>query len=130
MKQERDMQEGHNQSAGLSASEELLARTFEGWREEFRSILENHRREIQARLEKIEREIEKKSDKENVEILVRGIHDELRRHADEIDRLHVRVGAKLGTETMWKLAALLLSVAGAVGGLIGFLIHLLMRIKP
>ena len=59
--------------SGLSASEELLARTFDHWREEFRSILESHRREIQDRLEKIEREIEKKSDKENVEVLVRSI---------------------------------------------------------
>ena len=124
------MQDGPNHGVGLSASEELLARTFDGWREEFRAILETHRREIQARLEKIEREIEKKSDKENVEIMVRGIHDELRRHADEIDRLHVRVTAKMGTETMWKLAALLLAVAGAVGGLFGFLIHLLMRLRP
>ena len=124
------MPEGQSHSAGLSPHEELLARTFADWRDEFRTILEGHRREIQARLEKIEREIEKKSDKENVEILVRGIHDELRRHAEEIDRLHVRVSAKLGTETMWKLAALLLAVAGAVGGLIGFLIHLLLRIKP
>jgi hypothetical protein len=115
---------------GLSAHEELLARTFEGWREEFRGILENHRREIQARLEKIEREIEKKSDKENVEILVRGIHEELRRHGEEISRLHGRVSTKVGTETMWKLSALLLSVAGGVGALIGFLIHLMMRIKP
>ena len=55
--------------SGLSASEELLARTFDHWREEFRSILESHRREIQDRLEKIEREIEKKSDKENVEVI-------------------------------------------------------------
>jgi len=47
------------QPTGLSASEELLARTFDHWREEFRSILESHRREIQDRLEKIEREIEK-----------------------------------------------------------------------
>lgn len=124
------MPETNNQIAGLSAHEELLARTFEGWREEFRGILENHRREIQARLEKIEREIDRKSDKENVEIIVRGIHDELRRHAEEIDRLHVRVTSKMGTETMWKLAALLLSVAGTVGALIGFLIHLLLRLKP
>ena len=124
------MPETNNQMIGLSVHEELLARTFEGWREEFRGILENHRREIQARLEKIEREIEKKSDKENVEILVRGIHEELRRHGEEISRLHSRVSAKVGAETMWKLAALLLSVAGTVGALIGFLIHLLMRIKP
>jgi hypothetical protein len=51
---------------GLTASEEMLARTFDAWRKEFRGILENHRREIQDRLEKIEREIEKKSDKEKI----------------------------------------------------------------
>ena len=73
--------------SGLSASEELLARTFDHWREEFRSILESHRREIQDRLEKIEREIEKKSDKENVEVLVRSIYSDLHRHAEE--RRHV-----------------------------------------
>ena len=39
---------------GLTASEEMLARTFDTWRKEFRGILENHRREIQDRLEKIE----------------------------------------------------------------------------
>lgn len=82
--------------SGLSASEELLARTFEHWREEFRSILENHRREIQDRLEKIEREIEKKSDKENVEVLVRSIYSDLHRHAEEIDRLHARSAPRWG----------------------------------
>ena len=72
-------------------SERMLARTFESWRAEFRSILEDHRREIQARLEKIEREIEKKSDKENVELIVRGINDELTRHAEQITCLHAAV---------------------------------------
>jgi len=107
---------------GLSASEELLARTFDHWREEFRSILE-----IQDRLEKIEREIEKKSDKENVEVLVRSIYSDLHRHAEEIDRLHARVGSKMGTETMWKIVGLVLTIGSTVGGLIGFLIHLLLR---
>ena len=123
------MTEPQGAQPAYSPAEELLVRTFADWRDEFRTILESHRREIQDRLEKIEREIEKKSDKENVDILVRGIKDELHRHADEIDRLHVRVASKMGTETMWKLAALLLAVAGAVGGLIGFLIHLLMRVR-
>jgi len=104
--------------SGLSASEELLARTFEHWREEFRSILENHRREIQDRLEKIEREIEKKSDKENVEVLVRSIYSDLHRHAE------------MGTETMWKIVGLVLTIGSTIGGLVGFLIHLLLKVNP
>jgi predicted phage gp36 major capsid-like protein len=114
----------------LTASEELLARTFDAWRKEFRGILENHRREIQDRLEKIEREIEKKSDKENVDVLVRGINADLHRHAEEIDRLHNRVSAKVGTETMWKIVGLTLGIGTAVGGLIGYLINLTLRLKP
>jgi len=51
---------------GWVESERLLAKTFDAWRAEFRSILEDHRRDIQDRLEHIEREIEKKSDKENL----------------------------------------------------------------
>lgn len=109
--------------------EEFLARTFDAWRQEFRNILENHRREIQDRLEKIEREIEKKSDKENVDVLVRGIHVELHRHTEEINRLHSRVSAKLGTDTMWKIAGLALAIGGSVGGLIGFLINLIMKVR-
>ena len=67
---------------GWVESERLLAKTFDQWRSEFRSILEEHRRDIQDRLEHIEREIEKKSDKDNVELMVRGINDELTRHAE------------------------------------------------
>jgi len=115
---------------GLSASEELLARTFDTWRQEFRDILENHRREIQARLEKIEREIEKKSDKENVDVLVRGIYSDLHRHAEEIDRLHARVSTKIGADTMWKIIGLALGIGTAVGGLIGYLINLTLKLKP
>lgn len=106
-------------------SERLLARTFESWRAEFRTILEDHRREIQARLEKIEREIEKKSDKENVDLLVRNIQDDLRRHADDIKNLQSGMNEKMGVETMWKVIGLVLTVGGAVGGIVGFLIHLL-----
>lgn len=57
-------------------------------------------------------------------------HEELHRHADEINRLHSRVGAKLGTETMWKIAGFALAIGGSVGGLIGFLINLLMKVRP
>lgn len=115
------------QQAIMNLTEELLARTFDSWREEFKHILEGHRREIQARLEQIEREIEKKSDKENVDILVRNIHEELRRHAEELNRLHGRVSAKMGTDTMWKIVGLVLAIGTSIGGLIGFLINLLMK---
>jgi predicted phage gp36 major capsid-like protein len=103
-------------------SERLLVRTFESWRAEFRSILEDHRREIQARLEKIEREIEKKSDKENVDLLVRSV---LHRHAEDIKNLQTGLNEKMGVETMWKVVGLVLTVGGAVGGVVGFVVHLL-----
>jgi len=106
-------------------SERLLVRTFDAWRAEFRSILEDHRREIQARLEKIEREIEKKSDKENVDLLARSIHEELRRHADDIKNLYAGLNDKLGIETMWKVVGLVLTLGSVFGGVVGFMIHLL-----
>jgi len=118
------------QTGGIACHEEFLTWTFDAWRQEFRNILENRRREIQDRIEKIERDIEKKSDKKNVDVLVRGIHEELHRHADEINRLHSRVGEKLGTETMWKIAGFALAIGGSVGGLIGFLINLMMKVRP
>ena len=106
-------------------SERLLVRTFDAWRAEFRSILEDHRREIQARLEKIEREIEKKSDKENVDLLARSIHEELRRHADDIKNLYAGLNDKLGIKTMWKVVGLVLTLGSVFGGVVGFVIHLL-----
>ena len=106
-------------------SERLLVRTFESWRAEFRSILVDHRREIQARLEKIEREIEKKSDKENVDLLVRSVQDELHRHTEDIKNLQTGLNEKMGVETMWKVVGLVLTVGGAVGGVVGFVVHLL-----
>ncbi len=116
--------EKENGSQELEKSERLLARTFESWRAEFRSILEDHRRDIQARLEKIEREIEKKSDKENVELIARGIREELCRHADDIKDLYAGLSRKMGTETMWKVIGLALALSGALGGILGFLIRL------
>jgi len=106
-------------------SERLLARTFDSWRAEFRAILEDHRREIQARLEKIEREIEKKSDKENVDLVVRNIQGDLRRHSDDIKNLQTGLNQKMGVETMWKVVGLVLAISGAVGGVVGFLIRVL-----
>ena len=111
-------------------NEELLTNTFATWRAEFRRILADHRQEIQTRLERIEQEIEKKSDKENVELLARSIHHELRRHSDEINRLHARVSTKMGTETMWKIVGLTLTVGAAVGGLISYLINLTLKLNP
>ncbi len=117
------------ENQNYSITKEMLSQTFDSWREEFRDILESHRREIQARLEMIEREIEKKSDKENVDILVRNIHDELRRHAEELNRLHGRVSTKMGTETMWKIVGLTLSLGTIIGGLVGFMLNIIMRMK-
>ncbi len=104
-------------------SQGLLARTFDSWRAEFRSILEDHRREIQTRLEKIEHEIEKKSDKENVDLLVRSVQDDLHRYAEDIKNLQAGLNEKMGIETMWKVIGLVLTVGGAVGGIVGFLVH-------
>ena len=106
-------------------NERLLARTFDSWRAEFRAILEDHRREIQARLEKIEREIEKKSDKENVDLVVRNIQGDLRRHSDDIKNLQTGLNQKMGVETMWKVVGLVLAISGVVGGVVGFLIRVL-----
>ena len=119
-------EKGHGQvPCNWEQSERLLARTFDSWRAEFRAILEDHRREIQARLEKIEREIEKKSDKENVDLVVRNIQSDLRRHSDDIKNLQTGLNQKMGVETMWKVIGLVLAISGAVGGVVGFLIRML-----
>jgi hypothetical protein len=107
--------------------ESLLARTFDAWRAEFRSILEDHRREIHLRLEQIEREIEKKSDKEHVDLLVRSIHADLRRHSDDIKNLYAGMNDKMGTETMWKVVGLVLGLGGLLGGLVGFAVRVLTK---
>ena len=110
---------------GWADGERLLVRTFDAWRAEFRRILEDHRREIQDRLEKIEREIEKKSDKENVDLLVRGVQDELHRHTEEIKNLQKGLNEKMGVETMWKVIGLVLTLGSVFGGIVGFVVHLL-----
>ena len=112
---------------GWVESERLLAKTFDAWRAEFRLILEEHRRDIQNRLEKIEREIEKKSDKENVELVVRGINDELARHAEEIKGLHTSLEGKVGVETMWKVAGLVVALGGIISGIISAIINYFAR---
>jgi hypothetical protein len=105
----------------------FLSETFDTWRAEFRRILEDHRREIQNRLEKIEREIEKKSDKENVDLLARSIREELRRHTEDIKNLYVGLNEKMGVDTMWKVICLVLTLGSALGGVVGFTVHLLLR---
>ncbi len=120
------MTDNKQDDRGLTESERLLANTFDAWRAEFRSILEDHRREIQVRLEKIEREIEKKSDKENVELVVRGIREELSRHTEDIKDLYVGLNKKMGIETMWKVVGLVLALSGVLGGIVGFIVRMLL----
>jgi predicted phage gp36 major capsid-like protein len=112
---------------GWVESERLLARTFDQWRAEFREILEDHRRDIQGRLETIERRIELKSDKESVDLIVRGIHEELTRHADDIKSLRTEVGTRVGTDTLWKIAGLVVKLGGVLSGIISILINHLQR---
>ena len=108
---------------GWVDSERLLVKTFDQWRAEFRSILEEHRRDIQDRLERIEREIEKKSDKENVDLIVRGINHELARHAEQIKELNTGLEGKVGADTMWKVAGLVVTLGGIVSGIISAIIN-------
>ena len=116
-----------NQRQGLTKygwveSERLFAKTFDAWRAEFRTILEDHRRDIQNRLEMIERRIESKSDRENVDLVVRGINDDLKRHAEEIKVLRAGLEGKVGVDTMWKVAALVVTLGGIVSGIISAVI--------
>ncbi len=37
---------------------------------------------------------------------------------------------KMGTETMWKIVGLVLTIGSTIGGLVGFLIHLLLKVNP
>lgn len=108
-------------------SERLLAKTFDAWRAEFRTILEDHRRDIQSRLDTIERSIEKKSDRENVDLIVRGINDELSRHADEIRTIRTGIEGKVGVETMWKVAGLVIALGGIISGVISAVINYFSR---
>jgi predicted phage gp36 major capsid-like protein len=112
---------------GWVESERLLAKTFDAWRAEFRGILEDHRHDIQNRLEKIERQIEQKSDKENVALVVSGINDELSRHAEEIKNIHTALDGKAGTESLWKLAAIIVTIGGILSGIISTLLTYMKR---
>lgn len=108
---------------GWVESERLLAKTFEQWRAEFRTILEDHRRDIQNRLEMIERRMEQKSDRENVDLVVRGINEDLRSHAEEIKTLHAGLEGKVGVDTMWKIVGLVVTLGGVVSGIISAIIN-------
>ena len=125
MKESLIVTEQHEEPRNQGQSEAYLTRTFDNWRAEFRTILEDHRRDIQSRLEKIEREIEKKSDKQNVDLLVMSLREDLRRHAEDIKAVSGQLHTKMGIETMWKVITLVLALGSAVGGVVGFLLHLL-----
>ena len=112
---------------GWVESERLLAKTFEAWRAEFRTILEDHRRDIQNRLETIEHRMETKSDRENVDLVVRGINEDLRRHAEEIKGLHASIEGKVGVATMWKVVGLVVAVGGIISGIISAVINYFTR---
>ena len=132
MRQSEDRKVAENQCQGPTncawvESERLLAKTFDAWRAEFRTILEDHRRDIQNRLETIERRIEQKSDRENVDLIVHGINDELKRHTDEIKSLHTGLDSKVGVETMWKVAGLVVALGGIISGVISAVINYFAR---
>jgi predicted phage gp36 major capsid-like protein len=112
---------------GWVESERVLAKTFDAWRAEFREILEEHRKDIQNRLEKIERQIEQKSDKDYVALMVSGINDELARHADEIKGIHTALESKAGTDSLWKLAAIIVAVGGVLSGIISMALNYIKR---
>jgi hypothetical protein len=121
MTKEPDMTENECQGPGKCGwveSERILAKTFDQWRAEFRTILEDHRRDIQSRLETIERRIELKSDKESVDILVRGITDELNRHAEEIKGLRTEISTKVGSDTLWKTVGIVVALGGIISGVV------------
>ncbi len=101
--------------------------TFERWHTEFRALLEEHRRDIQARLERIEKELDRKSDKDTVELMVNGVREDLRRHAEDIKCLYVGISTKVSAETMWKVAGLALSLGGVIAGIVTFLLNLLVK---
>ncbi len=112
---------------GWVESERLLAKTFDAWRAEFRTILEDHRRDIQNRLEMIEHRLEKKSDREYVDLIVRGVNEDLRQHAEEIKGLHTSLEGKVGVETMWKAVGLVVAVGGIISGVISAIINYFTR---
>ena len=125
MKESSQMTQSREDASTQPPGEAYLTRTFDTWRAEFRAILEDHRRDIQDRLERIEREIEKKSDKENVDLLVGSLREDLRRHAEDIKSVSGQLHTKMGVETMWKVVTLVLALGGAIGGLLGFLLRAL-----
>ncbi len=117
------MTQPHQQPPTLA----FFERAFGEWRTEFREILESHKRDIQERLAKLEVSMDKKSDKEHVTLLFHGLQEDLRRHAQDIDHIQTVLTTKMSTEALWKLVGIVLTVATAFGGFIGFLVTLLLR---
>jgi len=60
-----------------------------------------------------------------VDLLVRGVQDELHRHSEEIKNLQKGLNEKMGVETMWKVIGLMLMLGSVFGGIVGFVVHLL-----
>ena len=53
---------------------------------------------------------------------MRGINDELARHAEEIKSLHTGLEGKVGTDTMWKVITLVVTLGGIISGIISAII--------
>jgi hypothetical protein len=62
-----------------------------------------------------------------VDIIVRGINDELARHAEEIKSLHTGLECKVGVETMWKVVGLVVALGGIISGIISTVINYFAR---
>ena len=67
------------------------------------------------------------STRENVDLIVHGINDELSRHAEEIKGLHKDLEGKVGAETMWKVAGLVIALGGIISGVISAVINYFAR---
>ena len=61
-----------------------------------------------------------------MDLVVRGIHEELRRNSDDIKDIYVGLNEKMGVETMWKVIGLVLTIGSVFGGIVGFVVHLTM----
>jgi len=59
--------------------------------------------------------------------MVSGINDELARHADEIKGIQTTLEGKAGTDSLWKLAAIIVAVGGVLSGVISMALSYLKR---
>ena len=69
----------------------------------------------------------KKTDKETLDLLMHSVQEDLHRHAEDIKTVEAGLSDKMGVETMWKVVGLMLTLGAAVGGLVSFLIGLVME---